>query len=213
MMISRSIRKTHPMVLTAAAALTLFSIIGSAAITGLIPSAHSNNSEFQPVTTGNASHLLSENGQNEAFNSTVHGKSDAPSVAPGNSDAKAKPSLSGKDSKKPGVCSICGVIESIHTVEQDGDASGLGAVAGGVVGGVVGNQMGKGKGNTLMTIIGLGSGAYAGHTIEKNMKSTTAYVIKVRMQDGTYRSVTQPSQPEYAVGDHVRVTHGSLTSA
>ena len=33
------LRKTHPMVLIAAIALTIFSLIGSAAITGLIPSA------------------------------------------------------------------------------------------------------------------------------------------------------------------------------
>lgn len=35
------LRKTHPMVLIAAIALTIFSLIGSAAITGLIPSAPS----------------------------------------------------------------------------------------------------------------------------------------------------------------------------
>lgn len=36
------LRKTHPMVLIAAIALTIFSLIGSAAITGLIPSAPSS---------------------------------------------------------------------------------------------------------------------------------------------------------------------------
>lgn len=34
-----NLRKTHPMVLVAATALTLFSLLGSAAITGLLPSA------------------------------------------------------------------------------------------------------------------------------------------------------------------------------
>jgi len=33
-------RKTHPMVLVAATGLTIFSILGSAAITGLIPTTH-----------------------------------------------------------------------------------------------------------------------------------------------------------------------------
>ena len=33
-----NLRKTHPMVLIAAVALTMFSLLGSAAITGLIPS-------------------------------------------------------------------------------------------------------------------------------------------------------------------------------
>ena len=35
----KNLRKTHPMVLVAATALTLFSLLGSAAITGLLPSA------------------------------------------------------------------------------------------------------------------------------------------------------------------------------
>lgn len=35
-----NIRKTHPMVLVAATALTVFSLLGSAAITGLLPTVH-----------------------------------------------------------------------------------------------------------------------------------------------------------------------------
>jgi hypothetical protein len=43
------LRKTHPMVLIAAIALTIFSLVGSAAITGLIPSAPP--AELQSRTT------------------------------------------------------------------------------------------------------------------------------------------------------------------
>jgi len=38
-------RKTHPMVLVAATGLTIFSILGSAAITGLIPTTHYEKGE------------------------------------------------------------------------------------------------------------------------------------------------------------------------
>lgn len=216
-MTTQTLRKTHPMVLTAAAALTIFSIIGSAAITGLIPSAHSGSSQAETLQAvpANDAHGTTGPQQNDSLKSSASSKGETnPSAKVAEkSGAKDKPSLATKDGRKVAACSICGVIESIRTVEQEGDGSGLGAVAGGVVGGVVGNQVGKGKGNTLMTIIGLGGGAYAGHEIEKNMKSTTAYIVKVRMQDGTYRSVTLQSEPEYAVGDHVKVTHGSLTAA
>jgi hypothetical protein len=41
----KNLRKTHPMVLIAATALTLFSLLGSAAITGLLPSAPSLNAK------------------------------------------------------------------------------------------------------------------------------------------------------------------------
>ncbi|HSH72507.1 MAG TPA: hypothetical protein VK974_05550 [Methylophilaceae bacterium] len=39
-------RKTHPMVLVAATGLTIFSILGSAAITGLIPTTHYERSDM-----------------------------------------------------------------------------------------------------------------------------------------------------------------------
>lgn len=214
-MTMHALRKTHPMVLTAAVAVTIFSILGSAAITGLIPSAHSGRAESMQAIPANDRQFTVEPRKDENFKSSVTSKGEAKTAPSASShvSAKDKPSLASKDAKQPAVCSTCGVIESIRLVEREGDGSGLGAVAGGVVGGVAGNQIGKGKGNTLMTILGIGGGAYAGHTIEKNMKSSTAYVVKVRMEDGTYRSVTQHSQPEYAVGDHVRVAHGSLTSA
>ena len=43
------LRKTHPMVLIAAIALTIFSVVGSAAITGLIPSAPSTTVQKHTV--------------------------------------------------------------------------------------------------------------------------------------------------------------------
>lgn len=199
-------RKTHPLVLTAAAAVTVFSVIGSAAITGMIPSAHSERHEY---TTAAAT--TSPAAAEQPFHSAVSGSS-RPQGAPAQGSQVQGRERTSPATAKSAVCKVCGVIESIATVEHEGDGSGLGAVAGGVVGGVAGNQVGKGKGNTLMTIIGLGGGAYAGHAIEKKMKSSTSYVVKVRMEDGSYRKVTQIDQPSYAVGDHVRVVSGSITS-
>lgn len=205
-MLTKTRRKTHPMVLTAAGAVTFFSIIGSAAVAGLIPTADS-----APVVTMTAPASAAASPSkpdDKPFQSVVTGSNTARS--PQHRDARAEKTSS--VTVKASVCKVCGVIESITTVEHEGDGSGLGAVAGGVVGGVAGNQVGKGKGNTIMTIIGLGGGAYAGHEIEKRLKSTIAYVVKVRMDDGSYRNVTQPNQPEHAVGDHVRVVSGSITS-
>jgi len=208
-------RKTHPMVLTAAVAVTIFSILGSAAITGLIPSAHSGRAESLRAMSSDTADIPTPVTRDESFKSAVTGKGDGKTETPVASRVIGhdKTSLSGGEDKPAAVCATCGVIESIRSVEHEGDGSGLGAIAGGVVGGAAGNQIGNGKGNTLMTILGIGGGVYAGHTIEKNMKSTTAYIVKVRMADGTYRSVTMHNQPDFSVGDHVRVAHGSLTSA
>jgi len=108
------------------------------------------------------------------------------------------------------VCLDCGVIESVRAIEQKGDGSGLGAVAGGVAGAVVGKQMGGGSGNTIMTILGAAGGAYAGHQVEKKVKSVKRYEIAVRLEDGSTRVLTQDSEPAFRNGDRVRLIDGTL---
>ena len=46
--------RTHPIVLIAAAGLTVFSILGSAAITGLIPVNHANTNEYGGILSEKA---------------------------------------------------------------------------------------------------------------------------------------------------------------
>jgi len=89
------------------------------------------------------------------------------------------------------VCNICGTVEAVEPVQREGKATGLGAVAGGVVGGAVGNRMGEGSGKTAMTVLGAVGGGFAGNAIEKRARSETVYRVKVRMEDGTLRTVTQ----------------------
>lgn len=101
------------------------------------------------------------------------------------------------------VCRECGVVESVQAVTRKGEASGLGAVAGGVLGAAVGNQMGKGNGRDAMTVIGAVGGGVAGHEIEKRAKSTTVHVVKVRMDDGSLRTIEQSAAAR--TGDRVIV--------
>lgn len=111
------------------------------------------------------------------------------------------------------TCAECGVIESIRAVEVKGEGSGLGAVTGGVVGGILGNQVGRGGGRTAMTVVGAGAGAYAGHEIEKNVNRSTRYQIHVRMNDGTFRTFYERSQPALSIGQKVRVTEQGIVAA
>lgn len=204
------LRKTHPMVLIAAVAVTVFSLLGSAAITGLIPSAHSEKQEVAMATSSPEKTDSAISGH-----STTAGNQDkaASGTSKNMANDQIKPQQPKHSADNIPACANCGTIVSIQTLQHEGEGTGLGAVAGGVAGGLVGNQIGKGNGNTLMTILGLGGGAYAGHTIEKKMKSTTDYIIKVRMEDGSYRTITQHDQPKYAVGDQVKVRSGQLTYA
>lgn len=107
-------------------------------------------------------------------------------------------------------CGNCGVVHSVTPVQRQGRVDGIGnsgigvgAVAGGVIGGLLGNQVGGGSGKTAATVLGAAGGAYAGHSIEKNSKKYTAYQVRVRMSDGSYRTVEQ-STP-VATGAQVRV--------
>lgn len=109
------------------------------------------------------------------------------------------------------VCANCGRVESVTPVQRQGQAQGTGAVAGGVLGAVVGNQIGKGGGRAVATILGAVGGGLAGNTIEKNMATVTVYLVRIRMEDGTVRSVEQASAP--AIGASVVVDGQSLRSA
>lgn len=89
------------------------------------------------------------------------------------------------------VCGHCGTVESVTPVERTMPTSGVGAVAGGVVGGLLGNQMGGGNGRAAMTVLGAVGGGFAGNAIEKHVKKKTVYRMRIRMNDGTIRTVEQ----------------------
>jgi outer membrane lipoprotein SlyB len=95
-------------------------------------------------------------------------------------------------------------------VTQQGEAGLLGPVAGGAVGGLVGHQIGHGSGNTIATIVGAAGGAALGTELERRHKSTTHYVVTVRLNDGTHRTFNYASRPAFQEGDRVRVAQGRL---
>ena len=108
------------------------------------------------------------------------------------------------------ACQSCGTITAINTVEQEGEGSGLGAIAGGVAGAVLGHQVGGGTGKDIATIAGAAGGAFAGHQIEKKMKKTVRYDITVKMENGEHRTVSEKEAPALAVGDKVKIVDGML---
>lgn len=121
---------------------------------------------------------------------------------------------------KAEICANCGTVESVVAVERQGQVNGvavggttvgLGTVAGGVVGGLLGNQVGGGNGKTAMTVLGVAGGAYAGNTIEKNMKKVTVYQTRVRMHDGSVRTLEHGSA--IAAGSRVVVEGNTLRLA
>ncbi|MEO8202642.1 MAG: glycine zipper 2TM domain-containing protein [Betaproteobacteria bacterium] len=107
-------------------------------------------------------------------------------------------------------CVDCGVVESMREVSRPGEGTGLGAVAGGIGGLILGKQVGNGKGSNVAAVLGAAGGAYAGNEIEKRTRAGKTYELSVRMEDGSYRTISLNAQPSWRTGDHVRVVNGTL---
>ncbi len=182
----------YPALVIAAISVTLFSLLGIAALTGVMPSAHSN-----PQTASVANSV-----PNTAAKVSASGKS-SPTSAPA---ATAKPRIAAAS------CADCGTVQSVTSVERPAKTSGVGAVAGGLTGAVLGNQVGHGSGRAVMTIAGGAGGAYLGNKIEENTSRTTAYKIVVRMEDGSQRTIHQAEPPNVVIGGPVQVVGNSVVA-
>jgi outer membrane lipoprotein SlyB len=112
-----------------------------------------------------------------------------------------------------GSCSICGTVDSIRAARVTGDQTGLGAVTGGLTGALVRNPLERGNASLVTTILGAAGGAFAGNEIDKSAKRQFAYRVTIRMDDGSFRTVSLPSAPAFTVGDKVRVVEGKLVRA
>jgi len=112
------------------------------------------------------------------INSTASAQAVKPAAAHKRSTLKAHaPEVKVADSAAPVVCQNCGVVESVESFTEKGQASGGGAVAGGVIGGILGHQIGGGRGKDLATVAGAVGGAIAGNEIEKNSNKVTHYRV------------------------------------
>jgi outer membrane lipoprotein SlyB len=222
----KALKHTHPILIIAGVAVTLFSMVGIAAVMGWIPTSTGQNA---PTTTAVAPSPVPP----------APVVAEAPPAPPAEAPAPPKPRHSAARARKSEpaqvamaeapmppqvaqippppppapvvpICHECGVIDGIHAVDLAGKASGGGAIGGAILGGVAGHQMGRGTGQDVMTVIGALGGALAGNTIEKKATESKEYEILVRFDDGSTRVVKSPTQPTWHVGDKVRMVNGVL---
>jgi outer membrane lipoprotein SlyB len=106
------------------------------------------------------------------------------------------------------VCTTCGVVDGYSAVKVQGQNNGVGAVAGGVGGALIGSKI-AGRGNhTLGGAIGAVGGGLLGNAIESHERQSTVYDVRVRMADGSIRTVRQATIPN--VGQRVNVDGHTL---
>jgi outer membrane lipoprotein SlyB len=216
-------KSLHPLLTVAAVSLTVFSAVGVAAITGLIPNSKGSAKEETPVAALEAPAAKVEPVQAPVvqpapkpkpvikkaapkpvtyndFPATV-AQAPAPVIAPPPATAVETP----KPEVKPGVL---GTVQSVREVEEKGDAKGVGAVGGGALGAVLGHNIGKN--NKLVTILGAAGGAVLGHQIEKKARTEKVWEMTVRYDDGTSQVFKSEQQPFWQQGNRVRYHDGKL---
>lgn len=230
--------RIHPLVAGAAVSVMLVSLVGIAAITGILPNSNSTTpvAVLASAAPGGATDPIAASATGNSAIATLEPTTDARKFSASNTVPAAKPAPVIRHHPKPvpapqtmqaqntphyhepvqvaraPVCSNCGTIESIHAVQQQTQPNGIGVVAGAVLGGLLGNQVGGGDGRKLATVAGAVGGGFAGNEVEKRTRTSTSYEIRVRMEDGSSRSFSDSGQSGWRSGDRVKVVNGSLTS-
>ena len=230
--------KTHPMIIVAAAAVTIASLAAIASFTGLLPDKSAPETpltatippppplEAAPVTApppaaANQAERFAPPPPSRAHKTQPVARDTPPPSgdlrhAHEQATATYPPNNAGIDviqaapAATPPLCRDCGTVEAVREVSTPAEGSGLGAVAGGVLGGLLGNQIGRGKGNTAATVVGVVGGAVAGHQFEKQVRADKQLQVTVRFEDGSTRTLAQEGGNRWQVGDRVRMSNGSL---
>ena len=102
-------------------------------------------------------------------------------------------------------------VEAIEVEKAPGaDGLGMGSVVGGLIGGLIANQFGSGNGRLIATAAGAGGGVYAGHELEVRNRPQEVYRIRVQLDSGDYRVVSQDNDNDLAIGNRVHIDNGHV---
>ncbi len=105
-----------------------------------------------------------------------------------------------------------GTVQKIELIGRGDQNNVAGTVIGGIIGGLIGSQVGGGSGKSVATIAGIAGGAYAGNQIEKRQRTSQESIrVTVRMDSGSYQTVTADQIADLQTGDRVRVDGNSIS--
>ena len=103
-------------------------------------------------------------------------------------------------------CDQCGTVQRVEqNITQGGGHGTAGTIIGAIAGGVLGNQVGKGNGRKLATVGGAVGGGFAGHAIGNNAGSSTSWVVRIKMGNGSYQNIQVKDASGIRQGDMVQV--------
>ncbi|HEX6266909.1 MAG TPA: glycine zipper 2TM domain-containing protein [Burkholderiales bacterium] len=201
----------HPLLTAAAISITVFSAVGVASLTGLLPPSMGAQKEAAPLEVPQDTA--------KAIEPVIAHPAPKPAKKPVAKVSKPRPvepvvyrefAEAPKPVVQPGNL---GTVQAVREVKQAGEHTAVGPIAGGVAGAVIGSQIGGGSGKKVMTVLGALGGAMAGKHIEKQARGTTRWEIDIRHDNGTHETVLSDVAPPYGAGDRVRVVDGRLQPA
>lgn len=229
-------QRLHPLVATAIGAVLVASLAATAAVTGVFPKASGSDAQnsqtqaaliaSQPAvdTAAPANVALAAQAQQQAAQQQAPQAATQPApqpVPPPPSVVQSGPTAVPQPPQyaqqpyqpQPAYCHSCGTVVAVVPVRTPGRSTGIGAIGGAAAGGLLGNQFGHGAGRAAMTVLGALGGGFAGNSVEKQVRSTTDYRVRVRMESGVTRTFTYRSAPPFGEGQRVRIERGTLVAA
>jgi outer membrane lipoprotein SlyB len=221
--------RLHPLLTAAAIAVTVFSAVGVATLTGLVPSSigsHKDEAALQmpqevakPLEPAIAHPVPAP----APVARTVQKKPVARVATPPRiaepavyRDYAETPRYTQLEAPKPiPQPGYLATVQAVREVKEPGQHTALGPIAGGIAGAVLGDQIGKGKGDTrkVLTVLGAAGGAFAGRAIEKQARATSHWEVDVRRDDGAFETVRSEVAPPWQPGERVRLLDGRLQGA
>ena len=196
MEVSQSTARMHPLVAGAAVSVILASLLGAAAITGMLPSSHSNVVGTQaptatpaaqwaamtpdaPVTPATGAPVLVQTASGYQYMQPVASPAvGGVQVGPAHNPIKPKTAvhhvyrhhdaLYAQAERRPQYQAPVAQSLQVAPASPVSQMSPLGIATGAVIGGLLGHQVGGGNGRTLATVAGVVGGGYLGNTVAKN---------------------------------------------
>jgi outer membrane lipoprotein SlyB len=219
--------RLHPLLTAAAISVSVFSAVGVATLTGLVP--QSIGSQKEPaalevprdsVKTIEAAPAASEaaaavEAPRPAKPRVARKAAPKPAVPASYQQLEPAPQLAQApqvvQAPKPAAAiGLLATVEDVKEVTTPGEHTAIGPIAGGVAGAVIGSQIGGGNGKKIATVLGALGGAMAGKHIEKRARGEKHWETVVRLEDGSQRTVQSAIQPFWHAGDRVRYVDGAL---
>jgi len=100
-----------------------------------------------------------------------------------------------------GDCGNCGVIEAVGVLQAPSLAVAAPVLAGS-----------RNGGRTVLGVLGAVGGARSAHGGEREGDSGPSYRLRVRMEDGSFRTMYLSAPPTVTVGDKVRLLNGVVVA-